>query len=176
VPDAAIVETVLNNGILAYEPLDPGELLEFVVGSSRLDARPIFGTARKFSVPLGVLAAAGEAVAADDPDTAARLLSETGVRADDAQAYVDALLRHRVGARGVTTLHRADDVLTTTTTAWTDCAEAGLWLSEQPDAATAYSATDSDLVESMNLDSPIHLRQVTGDELLRLVTAGLPGS
>jgi hypothetical protein len=173
-PDHAVLEHLDGGGVLTYTSMAVTDVLPFVVRRTGLDDRPA-PRGGSLRVPLEALAAAGAALAQGRPGDATACLVEAGAAGGAAESYVRALASH-VAACGVTTIHRADDVLTSTVNAWSDCGGAGLWLLDQADPA---GLVDSDGRRPVELGEAVAqslatVRPLPGDELLDRVLAGFP--
>lgn len=175
-PDRAALEVSDGSGVLGYRQFDLSHLMSFVIEATGLaNGRPPEGMP-SLTVPASAFAAAGEAVERGELDGAGQTLVAAGADGSAARAYIDAVAHHRVGARCVSTVHRIDDVLTTTVTAWSDCGSAGLWLLEQEDSLSLYAGTGGipREVQDRALSAPVSARGTSSEALLALIEAGLP--
>jgi hypothetical protein len=175
-PDRAVLESSDGSGVLGYRQFDLTNLMSFVIEATGLHSRPAPSGTFTLTVSAMAFASAGEAVERGDLEGARETLVAAGAEGPAAMAYLDAVGQHRVGARCVSTVHRIDDVMTTTVTAWSDCGSAGLWLVEQDDALSLYAGPGGiprELQEGVRV-APVSVRGATGEDLLDLIEAGLP--
>lgn len=175
-PQAAVAEVWDEPGVLQYRMLDVADLLQEVVTLSGIDDRLAPVGAETVVTTVGALAAAGDAVIAGDRDDAVRLLVTAGADEVQARRYVDALADSPRGTVGVTTMHRADNDLSASVTAWADCGAAGYWVVEQDDAFEVYGGAPRPVeLPAAALESIVRVRPCSGAEVFAQVRDSFPG-
>ena len=175
-PSAAVLEVHDGHGVLNYTPMDPADVVPFIVTTTRLDDRPVGSPGSDFAVTVGALTRAGEALANGDTSGASTALVTAGAPQTQADGYVDAIASQRQASYGVSSLCKVDDQMKASVVAWLDCGSAGYWLVDQPDALDVYAPRPQrpSLLDESVLDSPVRIASVSGQDLLAQVVAGLP--
>ena len=174
-PSQAVVETHDGLGVMSYAAMAQDAIVAYVVATTRLDDRAVSAPV-DFTVTLGALMRAGQALEDGGTAAATAALTSAGAPQGQAASYVDAVTSHRLASSAVSSLCKVDEVTKHSIVGWLDCGPAGYWLIDQPAALEVFGAkpgSSKQLTEAA-MASPARVAAVSGGDLLALVLLGLP--